>query len=283
MTNGNDINNLRSLSKMKKLAIFLGVIILILFGILIFMPPKSIAPDQKQKFFNIVVNSPQKGSIDYPLILKGKARVFENVVSYRLTDSQNNILSEGFVMANAPDTGQFGDFNKKIYYKETTAKEAILKVFQISAKDGSEIDAVEIPIKIPAFDGPNLKIYFGNKNKDPDTLKCEQTYAVLRKIPQKVSTVDAALALLIEGPTQNEKKEGYFSSLPDNVNIKLVALDEKTGKLIVDFDDSLMAGVGGSCRVASMKSQILNTLKQFDNVKEAIITINGRAEGVFEP
>lgn len=271
------------MNNLKKLALFSGVIIIILLGVLIFGPQQGIAPDNTQKAANIIVNSPQSGSLEYPLYLSGRARVFENTVSYRLNDSKNKVLAEGFVTADAPDMGQYGDFKKNIYYTETSDKEGVLKVFQISAKDGSEIDAIEIPIKFPPFDGPSLKIYFSNKDKDLDALKCDQTYSVDRRIPKNISTVDAALAFLLNGPSKEEQKNGYFSSLPDNVSIKLIALDNKTGKLTVDFDESLMAGVGGSCRVASMRSQIFNTLKQFDNVKDIVITINGKTEGVLEP
>jgi hypothetical protein len=270
---------------LKKLAIFIIIaLIIILAGIFIFSPQPIIAPDNNKKEANIIVESPQPGSSQYPISLKGKARVFENTVSYRLIDEQKNILNEGFVMADAPDVGQFGDFTKKIYYPETKSKNGILQVFQFSAKDGSEIDMVSIPVIFSSFDdGPKLKIYFSNKNQDPQGLNCQQTYPVIRKIPKGVSTVDAALNLLLNGPLKEEINQGYFTSLPENINVKLISLDNKTGKLTVDFDQSLMAGVGGSCRVAAMKSQLINTLTQFNNVKQAIITINGQTEGVFEP
>ncbi len=268
---------------LKKIVIIALVITFILLGFLFLSPQQSILPDITQKTANIIVNSPQKYTSEYPLHLNGKARVFENTLSYRLSDNKNNIITEGFITTKASDVEQYGDFEKNIYYPETNAKEGVLKVFQISAKDGSEIDTVDIPVYFPVFDGPNLKIYFGNKIKDSKALKCDQTYPVIRRIPQKISTVDAALGFLLTGPTQEEQQKGYFSSLPDYVNVKLIALDNKTGKLLVDFDESLMRGVAGSCRVMAIKSQLLNTLKQFDNVKDVLITINSKSEGVFEP
>lgn len=287
-------NNLIFIKKLRKIAIYLGITIIFLIVILIFVPELKITSNEISKNANIVIESPVNGSDEYPILLKGKAYLhnifvkdtaaLENVVFYRLKDNENDILSEGSIKVDAPDGAQFGNFSKKIYYTEPKSKNGILKVFQISATDGSEINVVEAFVNFPSFEGgPILKVYFGNKNKDPQGLKCEKTYYINRKIPKDISTVDAALAFLLNGPTNDEIKEGFFSSLPDNVNVKLVIIDNQSGKLTVDFDESLMAGVGGSCRVLSMKSQIENTLKQFENVKEVIITINGKAQGVFEP
>lgn len=103
----------------------------------------TLAPSSSK---NIEVLSPRSGDkIRSGLVVKGNARVFENVVSIRLLDSLGNILAETNSMANAPDVGQFGPFEKEIEFK-TESKNAILEVFQYSAKDGSEIDKVRIPV-----------------------------------------------------------------------------------------------------------------------------------------
>lgn len=95
---------------------------------------------------NIEVLSPRGGDKIKPnFAVKGNARVFENVVSIRLTDSQGVILVETSTMANAPDVGQFGPFEKMLEF-QTTDTEGTLEVFQYSAKDGSEIDKVRVPI-----------------------------------------------------------------------------------------------------------------------------------------
>ncbi len=77
---------------------------------------------------------------------KGKARVFENVVSIRLKDKNGKILFQGTTNAQSPDVGQFGLFQKEVTF-ETMQKEGTLEVYQASARDGSEIDKVTIPVK----------------------------------------------------------------------------------------------------------------------------------------
>lgn len=97
---------------------------------------------------NIVVNSPiSNSSVGSIFVVKGSARVFENVVNYRVTDTKSNILLEGNVLAKAKDVGQFGDFNFTV--SGLTGKgQIILQVFDYSAKDGSEIDKVTIPLNL---------------------------------------------------------------------------------------------------------------------------------------
>lgn len=81
----------------------------------------------------------------------GIARVFENVVSLRLTNKRSGeVLIQDTAYANAPDIGFFGDYT---YTADLTKKEnlidkdeLLLEVYQGSAKDGSEIDKVTIPL-----------------------------------------------------------------------------------------------------------------------------------------
>lgn len=95
---------------------------------------------------NIEVLSPRTGdAVQSGFAVKGNARVFENVVSIRLTDSGGNILVQTWTYANAPDVGKFGPFEKMLNF-QTYATEGTLEIYQSSAKDGSEIDKVTIPL-----------------------------------------------------------------------------------------------------------------------------------------
>lgn len=105
--------------------------------------PSTISPASSQ---NIEVLSPRIGDpIKNGAIVKGNARVFENVVSIRLSDSAGNILVQTTAYANAPDVGQFGPFERELKFL-TEDSEGTLEIFQSSAKDGSEIDKVTIPV-----------------------------------------------------------------------------------------------------------------------------------------
>lgn len=105
--------------------------------------PEVITPAASE---NIEVLSPRSGDlVKSGFRVEGNARTFENNVRIRLTDEEGNVLIDTFTMADAEDMGKFGPFEKILNFK-STANGGTLEVFQNSAKDGSEIDKVEIPL-----------------------------------------------------------------------------------------------------------------------------------------
>lgn len=82
--------------------------------------------------------------------VRGNARVFENVVSIRLRDSEGNILTQTTTYAQSPDVGLFGPFEKQINYA-TRDITGVLEVYQASPKDGSDIDKVTIPLVLNSY------------------------------------------------------------------------------------------------------------------------------------
>lgn len=82
-----------------------------------------------------------------PIIIRGDARTFENVVHYRLLDAQGKVVSEGYTTATAPDVGQFGPFRGELTYTATVDGEGTLEIYEESAKDGSRINVVSIPVR----------------------------------------------------------------------------------------------------------------------------------------
>ncbi|MCG1024385.1 Gmad2 immunoglobulin-like domain-containing protein [Dehalobacter sp.] len=95
----------------------------------------------------IWVTAPVDGqTIASPLKITGNARVFEAVVSYRLRDTQGNILAEGNTMAAAGAPGR-GDFEASLTFTPSAAGSGQLEVFESSMKDGSDLNKVIIPVK----------------------------------------------------------------------------------------------------------------------------------------
>lgn len=94
----------------------------------------------------IWVTAPNAGDkVTSPITLHGSASVFEGTVNYRLKDAAGNILAEGFTTALMYEFYR-GDFDASIPFDSTAAGQGLLEVFTISAKDGSEIDKVIIPV-----------------------------------------------------------------------------------------------------------------------------------------
>lgn len=231
---------------------------------------------------NILVFSPESNEeVGFPLALVGEARVFESNFNYRLKDSDGAVLLENFATAQSADAGMYGPFSVEIFFPEPKGLNGILEIFDYSAKDGSEIDKVVIPIIFKKAETATVKVFFGNRLLDPEALDCQKVFPVERRIPKTEAMARAATEELLKGPTVDEGKKGYFTSANPGVKIQRLVIEKKTAK--IDFDETLERSVGGSCRVAAIRSEITNTLKQFSTVKNVLISINGRTEDILQP
>lgn len=108
------------------------------------------SPTQIPTESNITVTSPKANEIvKFPFFITGQARVFENQLSYRITDEKGVTLSSGNTMANSPDMGQFGPYTITIKdLGEFDSGNIRIEVFQNSARDGSEIDKVTVSVTL---------------------------------------------------------------------------------------------------------------------------------------
>lgn len=127
----------------------------------------------------------------------------------------------------------------------------------------------------------DLKLYFINPALDPEMLDCTKVFPVNRRVETTQTPGRLSLTLLLQGPTEEEKQAGYATNI--NSGVEIQSLNIENGVAKVDFDEILQAGVGGSCKVTSIRSQIVNTLKQFSSVKEVVISINGQTEDILQP
>lgn len=232
---------------------------------------------------NIRVTAPVPyQNIGLPLVISGEAREFENSFAWRLRDADRSILVEGYGTADAPDTGQFGSFTVVSSYPEPKGKTGIVEVFAYSAKDGSQIDTVSIPVSFQSVESMIVKVYFSTRKEDPNASDCSTTYPVSRRIAKTSAPATAALNELLRGTTYAEG--GGEGALFSNINLgtKLLSLRIEQGTAHADFDELLTQGVAGSCRVIAIQSQIEHTLMQFPTVKRVIISVRGKTD-VLQP
>ena len=125
-----------------------------------------------------------------------------------------------------------------------------------------------------------VKVYFNNSKLDPE-FSCNKVFPVEREVSKTQAAARAALEELLKGASEKEKIEGFFTSINPGVKIQSLVIENGTAK--VDFDEQLEFQVGGSCRVAAIRAQITQTLKQFPTVNDVIISINGRTEDILQP
>ncbi|MDD2486834.1 MAG: Gmad2 immunoglobulin-like domain-containing protein [Candidatus Gracilibacteria bacterium] len=99
------------------------------------------------KEINIILYSPiDNEKVFSSLRLSGVARVFENTFNYMIKDSDGKIIKEGVSIADSIDTGLFGSFDVKIDFIAPTTETGSIEVFEYSAKDGSKVNMVIVPI-----------------------------------------------------------------------------------------------------------------------------------------
>ena len=96
----------------------------------------------------ILVESPLPGAtVTSPIRAAGTADTFEATVNYTLTDSNGSVLQEGFTTATS-GSGTRGTFSAAIPYPAGSTGAATLSVYEVSAKDGSHINVITVPLQL---------------------------------------------------------------------------------------------------------------------------------------
>lgn len=227
---------------------------------------------------NVEVTSPDVGeSIGLPLMVTGRARVFESTLNYRLLDADETVLAEGYVMTNALDVGEFGDFTIITSYAAPSGVAGTLEVFDYSAKDGSVIDLVRVSVVFPTMDTMTVSVYWTVLESEND---CALVEASEHRIPKTVATAHAVLSQLLAGPDTTDVSNGYGTSIPAFTTLKSISIED--GVATAEFSGVIEAG--GSCRVGLIRAQIEKTLKQFPTITTVVIRSEGNtAEESLQP
>jgi Immunoglobulin-like domain of bacterial spore germination len=100
----------------------------------------------------IEMTEPVRGAtVTSPITISGTADVFEATVSIRIIDANNNTLAETVTAATC-GTGCRGDFTIDVPFSVNTEQPGVIQVFEVSAKDGSMINIVRIPVTLAPED-----------------------------------------------------------------------------------------------------------------------------------
>ena len=233
-------------------------------------PTVSATPTTAPITGNIRVFSPiANEEVGLPLVIKGEARTFERAFSYRILDSRGNIVLEKHTMSSGQiDPPEFDPFEVSTNYPDPKTATGFVEVFEYSAKDGSEINNVTVPVKFITVSSRTVRLFFGNRVKDPQILNCDVTYAASRRIAQTTTPMRASLDELLMGTTRGEGQEGFFSNIPTGAKLKSVSVSGTTAKVV--FESGTLPHVG-LCADQMTESQITNTAKQFGGVTKVEI------------
>jgi spore germination protein GerM len=243
---------------------------------------------------NVRVDYPQANQVvSGELVVQGEARgfwFFEGVFPVKLTDSKGTVIATGQAHAQSEwTTTKLVPFEAKI----TVPSEAKGLGTLIVARDNPSgkptldesrfisvmLNQQQVQPSLP----PTIVVrsFFGNSQFNP-AADCTKVYPVAHTIPRTPLVLKAAIEQLLAGPTADEKKSGYITSINSGVKVLSANITaDKEAK--IDFSTELGQGVAGSCRVTAIRSQIEQTAKQFPAVSKVIISINGKTEGILQP
>jgi hypothetical protein len=96
----------------------------------------------------IVVTSLTIGQrISNPVTIAGTANVFEATVSIAILDARRAEIASTFTTATC-GTGCRGDYSASVGYRLGSEQPGTVEVYEVSAKDGSRVNVVDIPVTL---------------------------------------------------------------------------------------------------------------------------------------
>jgi hypothetical protein len=113
-------------------------------------PSSEPAPSVSTGNDAITVVTPAPGDgVSSPVTISGDADVFEATVSIEILDAHGETLASTFTTATC-GTGCRGDYSTDVPFEASSTQEGVIRVFEVSAMDGSPINVVEIPVTLTA-------------------------------------------------------------------------------------------------------------------------------------
>jgi hypothetical protein len=98
----------------------------------------------------IVVIAPAIGErVTSPVTVTGTADVYEATVSVRVLDAAGREIGTAFTTASC-GSGCRGAYRLNVRYGRAAAGPGTVEVYEVSARDGSRVNAVRIPVHLAA-------------------------------------------------------------------------------------------------------------------------------------
>ncbi len=243
--------------------------------------------NQVEKNDLIQVSEPQANQeISTPVLVKGQARgywFFEASFPIEVQDSNKVTIATGIAQAKGEwMTNDFVPFETQIDFIRPLSKNGylILKKDNPSG-DPQNDDQLILPIMFNQ-DLMSVKVFFTtSQTAGENDFDCKYLESVSKQVPKSTGVARAALLALLDGPSAEDKNNGFNTTINKNVKINSLTIEEGVAK--VDFDEQLQFQVGGSCRVSTIRTQIEQTLKQFPTIKSVIVSVNGDVEQALQP
>lgn len=249
--------------------------------------------NELEKMDLIRIDNPRPNQmIQNPLAIRGEARgfwFFEADFPVKLYDDNGFLLGLTIGRAlNSWMTEDFVPFSAMMNFAAPSTRKGRLILEKDNPSDLLEnVDELIVPVyfkEIPEepSDLMTVRIFLNDSRfvNEPD-FDCSRTIAVERKVPKTAGVARAAVEALLRGAIKEEISSGFVSTINSGVRIQSLVIENGVAR--IDFDEHFEFAVGGSCRVAAIRSQIEDTLKHFFTVNEVMISVNGRMEDILQP
>lgn len=244
-------------------------------------PPPSPAPTTTATTTTAPAPSPspspsQEIYIDHievanPLVVRGRARTFENNVVLRVLDARGERIVETFTTSTG-EIGHHNPYEARIWIVRNPGTRVTVEAFEYSAKDGAvrsltrrtvdwAVEPIRATLMFPAGD-------------------CDRMAAFERELPKSPAMARLLVEALIAGPTASEKASGATAPFPRGSEVRSVIL--RGGELTVDFNERLQ-NAGGACAARAIHESVTRTLTRLPSVKSVVITAGGSRELALQP
>lgn len=222
-----------------------------------------------------VLSPLDRATVALPIMLTGEIKVGSGTrMEFDLLDRDGFSLVEDDIALPKALSGQIVPFRTAVTYPRPIGTGGTLVVSMRSRK-GAIQELAAIPVRFLPVASVEVKAFFGNRERDPTLAACEVSYPVARRVSVTEDLSETALRSLLAGPTLTEQRQGFFTNLPEGIEVR--SLTEDDGHLSVAFSPPLPIAETGSCRAQAIRSQIERTLRQFPQTKSALISIDGMA------
>lgn len=227
---------------------------------------------------NLIITQPLSSQqIKSPVAIAGRAKNGNGDIYFRLKDSSGEVVAGASAKIAAAENN-WGNFSGRLEFlpNQIYSQNGRLEVYFQNA-EGREKNLIQLPVVFKDYQKIKAKLYFG-RAKDPEMLNCGQVHEVARELAPSRQIVAVIISELFKGPTEAEAASGSVSFLPKE-GVQINKIEFKDDVLYLDFNETLTAGVSGACKIKAARAQIVETLKQFKDVKDAVISV---ADKVWE-
>ncbi len=228
----------------------------------------------------ITLTSPAPGDLlsGESFTISGEGLPLDSALHFRLVyDSVLTLVSGDLPMPSSDSVPPRGSFSRKVTWNSDWEGEAVLEVFEIDTLSGKELGHRRVSVLLPPVpEGDSVRTvyaYFPNR-RIGSRADCGLVFPLVRHLPGRSrSLARGAIYYMLKGVRPDERKEGYFESIPRGLRLDQIQMENGVARL--DFSRHLNQS-RRSCQSETIRAQIEQTVAQFMSVDAVVIRVNGR-------